>query len=46
VEGRWQMIFPANGILKQAQVVIIISNKADLKPKLIKETKKKVTIYW
>ena len=35
----WKKIFQANGLKKQAGVVILISNKIDFQPKLIKKDK-------
>jgi exonuclease III len=37
----WKIIFQANGLKKQAGVAIIISNKMDCEPKVIKKKKKK-----
>jgi hypothetical protein len=36
----WKNIFQANGHQKQAGVVILISDKTDFKPKLIRREKK------
>ena len=36
----WKTIFQANGHKKQARVAILISNKIDLQPKVIKKYKK------
>jgi exonuclease III len=36
----WKMIFKANGLKKQAGVAILISNKIDFQPKVIKKDKK------
>jgi hypothetical protein len=33
----WKIIFQANGLKKQATVVILISNKIDFQPKVIKK---------
>jgi exonuclease III len=35
----WKKIFQANGLKKQAGVAILISNKIDLQPKVIKKDK-------
>jgi hypothetical protein len=35
----WKMIFQANGLKKQAGLAILISNKIDLQPKVIKKDK-------
>ena len=35
----WKTIFQANGLKKQAGVVILISNKIDFEPKVIKKDK-------
>jgi exonuclease III len=35
----WKKIFQANGIKKQAGVAILISNKIDFQPKVIKKDK-------
>ena len=32
----WEMVFQANGSRKQAGIAILISNKVDFQPKLIK----------
>jgi exonuclease III len=37
----WKTIFQANGLKNQAGVTILISNKIDFKPKVIKKKKKK-----
>jgi hypothetical protein len=37
---RWKMPFQANGTWKQAGVPILISDKADPKPKLVEDIKK------
>ena len=34
----WKTIFQANGLKKQAGIAILISNKIDFKPKVIKKT--------
>ena len=36
----WKTIFQANGLKKQAGVAILISNKIDFQPKVIKKTKR------
>jgi exonuclease III len=36
----WKTIFQANGLKKQAGVAILISNKIDFQPKVIKMTRK------
>ena len=36
----WKTIFQANGLKKQAGVAILISNKIDFQPKVIKKTNK------
>jgi exonuclease III len=36
----WKTIFQANGLKKQAGVAILISNKIDFQPKVIKKDKK------
>jgi hypothetical protein len=35
----WKTIFQANGLKKQAGVAILISNKMDFQPKIIKKDK-------
>jgi hypothetical protein len=35
----WKTIFQANGLKKQAGVAILISNKIDFQPKVIKKDK-------
>jgi hypothetical protein len=35
----WRTIFQANGLKKQAGVAILISNKIDFQPKVIKKVK-------
>ena len=35
----WKTIFQANGLKKQARVAILISNKIDFQPKVIKKDK-------
>jgi hypothetical protein len=35
----WKTIFPANGLKKQAGVAILLSNKIDFQPKVIKKDK-------
>jgi hypothetical protein len=35
----WEIIFQANGLKKQAGVAILISNKIDFQPKVIKKDK-------
>jgi hypothetical protein len=35
----WKTIFQANGLKKQAVVAILISNKIDIEPKVIKKDK-------
>jgi hypothetical protein len=35
----WKTIFQANGPKKQAEVAILISNKIDFQPKVIKKEK-------
>ena len=35
----WKTIFQANGLKKQAEVAILISNKIDFQPKVIKKDK-------
>jgi exonuclease III len=35
----WKTIFQANGLKKQAGVAILISNKSDFQPKVIKKDK-------
>jgi hypothetical protein len=35
----WKTIFQANGMKKQAGVVILISNKMDIQPNVIKKEK-------
>jgi exonuclease III len=37
----WKTIFQANGLKKQAGVVILISNKTDFQPKVIKKDKER-----
>jgi exonuclease III len=37
----WKTIFQANGLKKQAGVTILISNKIDFQPKVIKKDKKR-----
>uniref|UniRef100_UPI003980DFE5 endonuclease/exonuclease/phosphatase family protein n=1 Tax=Salmonella sp. s50237 TaxID=3159649 RepID=UPI003980DFE5 len=36
----WKTIFQANGMKKQAGVAILISNKIDFQPKVIKKTRR------
>ena len=36
----WKTIFQANGVKKQAGVAILISNKIDFQPKVIKKTRR------
>jgi hypothetical protein len=38
-------MFQANGIQKQGRVAILISDKGDFKPKLVRRDKKKVTTF-
>ena len=38
-EKGWETIFQSNGPKKQAGVVILISNKIDFQPKLLKKDK-------
>ena len=38
-EKGWKIIFQANGLKKQAGVAILISNKIDFRPKVIKKDK-------
>jgi hypothetical protein len=35
----WKTIFQANGLKKQAEVAILISNKIDFQPKVIQKDK-------
>jgi hypothetical protein len=35
----WKTIFQANGLKKQAEVAILISDKIDFQPKVIKKDK-------
>jgi hypothetical protein len=35
----WKTIFQANGLKKQAGIAILISNKVDFQPKVIKKDK-------
>ena len=42
----WKTIFQANGPKKQAGVVILISNKINFQPKVIKKKIRKDTSYW
>jgi exonuclease III len=35
----WKTLFQANGLKKQAEVAIVISNKIDFQPKVIKKDK-------
>jgi predicted SprT family Zn-dependent metalloprotease len=37
----WKTIFKANGLKKQAGVAMLISNKIDFKPKVIKKDKER-----
>ena len=37
----WKAIFQANGLKKQAGVAILISDKIDFQPKVIKKKKKR-----
>jgi hypothetical protein len=37
----WKTIFQGNGLNKQAAVAILISNKIDFQPKVIKNKKQK-----
>jgi exonuclease III len=39
-EKGWKTIFQANGMKKQAGVAILISNKIDFQPKVIKKTRR------
>jgi hypothetical protein len=36
----WKKFFQANGLKKQARVAILISNKIDFKPKVIRKTRR------
>jgi hypothetical protein len=36
----WKTIFQANGLKKQAGVALLISNKIDFQPKVIKKTRR------
>jgi hypothetical protein len=40
----WKTIFQVNGLKKQAGVAILISNKIDFQPKVIKKDKKGILI--